>query len=555
MKRYLLYNILSLVTLVSIQACSVNSRELSEEEMVISEELKSKFENTDLLVFDQDTLLASKEVLSYYKAIDYEPIWITKKELNSSGREMLDLIENSRDYGLHPEMFRYSLINKMKDTSILDAELMLTNAFFLFTTHVDVGCIDPISYLYVWKKDSLDFDLNAELDKVREGTSVKKVATAHQPDFWEYRQLQSGLAKFLDEYPLDTFQFDIPAFKDDSVKCYAAAHEALLGHQFIDSTISKKDSAFLVQLKVFQKMNGLAQDGIVGKWTGRALNKSNLDRYLQAALALEKWRWKEKFPDKYIRVNIPEFTLYFVDSNKVKNKHRVVVGAYLTQTPEFQATMRRMVTNPFWHVPYSIASTEILVGAKKDSNYFAKRGYKVFQDGNQVDPSSINWTTIGAGSFNYKIRQDGGGGNSLGRIKFLFPNHHSVFIHDTPSKSLFYNDVRAYSHGCVRLHQPFDLAKAILVSENHKVPGDSLDAYVRRGLQRVIELDDPFEVYLEYFTATGDSSGNVIFHPDIYNRDEKYIEYSFKRFEQYGPAFFKVKPPVRKEETEVADHP
>src|SRR5690606_33717607 len=136
-------------------------------------------------------------------------------------------------------------------------------------------------------------------------------------------------------------------------------------------------------------------------------------------------------------------------------KHRVVVGALETPTPEFHASMERMVTNPFWSVPFSIASTEILYAARKDTAYFSKKGYKVFKNGETVDPTTVNWSNVKESNFGgYRVRQDAGGGNSLGRIKFLFPNEHAVFIHDTPSKSLFSNDVRAYSHGCIRLHQP-----------------------------------------------------------------------------------------------------
>jgi murein L,D-transpeptidase YcbB/YkuD len=549
MKNYLLY-ILSLVILVSLASCSGKSRELTEEEVEISEELRSRFENTDVLVYHGDTLLASKEVLNYYKQSNFEPIWIGKKHLTDKGKSMFEMIENAKDFGLFPEMYHYSMVKQMKDTSLLDAEMMLTNAFFLMTTHVDVGCVDQETYQFVWKKDSLDYSLEEELDKIKSGEDVASIISSHEPTNWEYVQLKAGIQKFLDDYPLDTNKYDIPAFKEDSVKCYHAAHEALIGHAFMDSTISTQDSAFIEQLRIFQKVNGLKDDAIVGKWTGRALNNSNLDRYYQAALCLEKWRWKKGYPDKYIRVNIPEFTLYFFDNDSLKRKHRVVVGAYTTQTPEFHATMRRMVTMPFWHVPYSIASTEILYGAKKDSNYFSKRGYKVFQNGEQIDPSSVDWSGVKQSTFRYRVRQDGGGGNSLGKIKFLFPNEHSVFLHDTPSKRLFANDVRAYSHGCVRLHEPFDLAKEILRSENHKIAPDTLDSLIARRNQRVIELEEPFEVYIEYFTATGDSSGNVIFHPDIYGRDAKYIENIYKQFSL--PKTITSDSP---EETEIATNP
>jgi L,D-transpeptidase YcbB len=514
-----------------LPACSGSENLLEEEQLEISEELKSKFESATHLVYGGDTLLASGDVLNYYKSTEYIPIWILKDSLTENGQELLTLIADAKDYGFLPEMFHHSTITRMVDSSMLDAEMLLTNAFFLYTSHISVGCIDTLTMTYSWKKDSLSFRLEDELKKVAEGASVKEVITSHEPQFWEYKQLQAGLAAFLDQYPLDTNHYEIPAFKDDSVKCYMAAKEALIGHSFLDSSDHVPDSVFLEKLKVFQKFSGLKDDAIVGKWTGRCLGKSNLDRFYQAALSLEKWRWKKPYPSKYIRVNIPEYALYFFKDGELKRKHRVVVGAYITQTPEFHATMERMITNPFWSVPYSIASTEILYGARKDSTYFSKRGYKVFgTDGAQIDPGSVNWGSVKEGNFTYRVRQDGGGGNSLGRIKFLFPNEHAVFIHDTPAKSLFENDVRAYSHGCIRLHQPYELAKEVLRCDENKFPADSLEGIISRGFMRTLELNEPFDVYVEYFTATGDSSGSIRFHPDVYGRDERFLENSFKKF-------------------------
>ena len=523
--------ILILAFFVTIYGCSGGPKELTEEENSVSELLRNKFAKTENLIYELDTLLATQEVLSFYNANEYYPIWTTRSSLSEKGDEMLSLVDNAYDYGLLPEMFHANLIHKMVDSSLLDAEMLLTNAFFLYTTHVAVGCIDTSNFSYVWKKDSIKFTLEDELNRVINGEEVTTVINTHQPNFWDYQQLQKGLISFLDSFELDTNHYEIPAFKEDSILCYKAANEALLGHYFLDSTNYENDSIFIERLKVFQTINGLKDDAIVGKWTGRALAKSNMDRFYQAALSMEKWRWKKDFPKRYIRVNIPEFTLFFVNGDTVKRKHRVVVGAYKTQTPEFHATMRRMVTNPFWHVPYSISSTEILYGARKDSAYFSKKGYKIFKSGEQVDPTTVDWSSVRQNNFPYRVRQDGGSGNSLGRIKFLFPNIHSVFIHDTPSKRLFMNDVRAYSHGCVRLHEPFDLAKSILETDMHEVQSDTLDSLVHRGTQRVLELEEPFEVFIEYFTATGDSSGAIRFHPDIYGRDEKFLTNTFKRFE------------------------
>ncbi|MFT5822989.1 MAG: murein L,D-transpeptidase YcbB/YkuD [Crocinitomix sp.] len=524
--------ILILALFVTLANCGgAEADEFTEAEIALSEILQEKFDTTQLLIYGADTLLANENVLAYYDTNAYHPIWTEKAKLNATGTEFMGMIDDAYDYGFMPEMFHAKLIHKMVDSSLMDAEMLLTNAFYLYTTHINMGCIDSSDYSYVWKKDSLTFSLDAELDRVRNGENVTEVITSHQPQNWDYLQLQKGLVAFLDSFVLDTNHYEVPPFKEDSTACYDVAKEALIGHLYIDATAATNDSVFIERLKAFQLINGLKDDAIVGKWTGRALAKSNRDRFYQAALSMEKWRWKKSVPNRYIRVNIPEFTLYFIDSLEVKRKHRVVVGAYATQTPEFQATMQRMITNPFWHVPYSISSTEILYGARKDSAYFSKRGYKIFQSGEQVDPTGVDWSTVRQGNFPYRVRQNGGGGNSLGRIKFLFPNPHSVFVHDTPSKRLFSNDVRAYSHGCVRLHQPFDLAKSILEVDQHKVQGDTLDSLVHRGLQRVLELEEPFDVFIEYFTTTGDSSGTIIFHPDIYGRDEKFLTNSFKKFD------------------------
>lgn len=523
--------ILSLALFVTIYGCSGGDTVLEIEQAEVSEQLKKKFNSASQLVYGMDTTVAGSSVISYYQSNNFLPIWIRKDSLTQAGQEMLDVISNSRDYGLLPEMYHHSLIVKMVDSSLLDAEMLLSNAFFLFTTHVAVGCVDPNSSQYVWKKDSLDFKLEDELERVRSGATIQEIIDEKQPKFWEYQKLQQGLASFLDQYPLDTNHYKIPAFKEDSVICYTAAKEALIGHEFLKETESTDDSIFLEKLKVFQTYNGLMGDAVVGKWTGKALEKSNLDRFYQAAVSLEKWRWRKPFPNKYIRVNIPEFALYFVEDGQTRRKHRVVVGAYDTQTPEFSARLERMITNPFWSVPYSIASTEILYGARKDTSYFGKRGYKIFSsDGAEVDPKTVNWGGVKETNFTYRVRQDAGGGNSLGRIKFLFPNEHAVFIHDTPSKSLFANDVRAYSHGCIRLHQPYELAKEILRSDKSKLSPDSLEGVINKGIQRTIELNEAFDVFIEYYTASGDSSANIKFHPDIYGRDEKYVNNTFKKF-------------------------
>ena len=148
---------------------------------------------------------------------------------------------------------------------------------------------------------------------------------------------------------------------------------------------------------------------------------------------------------------------------------------------------------------------------------------KLFREGAEVDPNTVDWNEVNNTNFRYRIRQDGGGSNSLGRVKFLFPNSHAVYFHDTPSKYLFNNDIRAYSHGCIRLHKPFDFAKTLLEIDEQELTSEEFDTLIVNGVQRIIELKTRFEVYIEYYTATGDSSGTITFHPDVYGRDKRYL--------------------------------
>ncbi|MCH2234326.1 MAG: L,D-transpeptidase family protein [Crocinitomicaceae bacterium] len=521
-----------LILSLFVTCVSCGGRELTEEAVQVSELLGEALANNPDLIFDSTSLKSKELIIEYYAENDNAPVWIHKSSLNNRGKEMYAEVENAYYHGLLPEMYRFSAIEKSMKEDITKTELLLTNAFFLMTTDLAVGFMDSTSKEIFWKGDSINFDLKTQLNKVFED-SIKNVITENEPTYWEYHQLKNGLQEFVNTYPLDTNTYEIPKFKDDSVACYAATKKALLGHGFLDSTDAENDSIFIESIKTFQKVNGLLDDAIVGKWTSRKLAQSNLERFYQGALALEKWRWKTNpYPERYIRVNIPEYTLYFVDSNLIKRKHRVIVGAYATQTPEFHAKMKTMVTYPYWHLPFSISSTEFFWAAKKDTSYARRKGYKMFRNGEEVDAATVDWTGVTQFNFPYKVRQEGGNTNSLGRIKFLFPNKHMVFIHDTPGKYLFKNDIRAYSHGCVRLHQPFELAKAIITSEENKIINDTLDSIVYRKEQRVIEVKKKFEVFIEYISAVGDSSGNAIFYPDVYGRDDKYLNNTLRKIKE-----------------------
>jgi murein L,D-transpeptidase YcbB/YkuD len=201
-------------------------------------------------------------------------------------------------------------------------------------------------------------------------------------------------------------------------------------------------------------------------------------------------------PDRFVLVNVAGFRVYFAEHGQLKWSSRVVVGTPYTKTPIFRADMKYIVLNPTWTVPTSIVRKEILPGMRRDPNYLAKKGY-VRINGQFVQPA--------------------GERNALGRIKLMFPNPHSVYLHDTPSKSLFNETSRTFSHGCVRVQKPVELAALVLDDPAWSV--QALEAAIAAGKTRTIMLKEPVPVLILYWTAAVDADGRVTFRPDIYGRD------------------------------------
>lgn len=336
--------------------------------------------------------------------------------------------------------------------------------------------------------------------------------------------LHKALNDFTDRYPLN--DEIIPVTIKDSLGSDSDKLALNLKEKgFVKNTSISRDSLTNI-FKDFQYLNGLIPDGVLGKNSLKALHQSNLERYHKGIIALEKLK---SIPDslissKYIEVNIPSFILHFYNDDTIASTHRVVAGANLTQTPEFEAPLKYIVTHPYWHVPYSIASTEILYGARKDSNYFSKKNYILTRKGEVISPDSVDWKKISTKSFPFSVKQSSGQSNSLGFLKFLFPNEHAVYIHDTPTKHLFKREERNFSHGCIRVEDPFQLAKQILTLENHAYK-DSLDTLAKREKETYLNVNDRFLVHIRYRTATiSDSTNQIRFHRDIYGREEKFMK-------------------------------
>lgn len=517
MKMSTIYYILCISILFT--GCKPVTESLEEMEITLEKKVQKSI-TSDYLSVLKTSETDLNWLAEYYQSNEYKTLWINDTIVTESGVEVERLINNTRLFAI--PLNRYDFLNYYDTLSIFQKEQYTTLKLAYLLNDLKYGLIDTAeNKLFkpqpVSKKYFSTFVNNKEQTVTWEDYILESI-----PQHPKFKATLKGLNNFVKNFPLDTTTFKITSMKEDSVKAYSLAKQALFSKGFLQE-LEKDDSTFLESLKAFQRQNALKDDAIIGKYTARALNESNAQRYERGILALEKWRWKPELPNKYIWVNIPSYKLNLYINDSLKRVHRVVVGANETKTPEFKAKMKTIVSYPFWHIPYSIASTEILSGAKKDTNYFKKKGYKIFRSGEEVDPKTVDWSVVNETNFRYRVRQDGGYTNSLGIVKMLFPNQHSVYIHDTPAKRYFANDIRAYSHGCIRCQDPKDLAKYILERDNNTYNSDSLDALIAREQMQHIALRNPFYVYIDYISVGVNMEGSLQFYIDIYNHDKKWL--------------------------------
>ena len=222
-------------------------------------------------------------------------------------------------------------------------------------------------------------------------------------------------------------------------------------------------------------------------------------------------------------ISVAGFELDVVEADRSILEMRVVVGQEANQTPVFADTMQYMVVNPYWNVPESIRNKEIIPALQKDPSYLDRHNMELVARGSEVsvvDHRSIDWDEVDAANFPYAVRQRPGRSNALGHVKFVLPNNMNIYLHDSPADQLFARTRRAFSHGCIRLEKPLELARLILQRSTDRSP-DDLDELLATGREKTIKLDRQIPVYILYFTAWVKDNGGVRFHPDVYGRDER----------------------------------
>jgi murein L,D-transpeptidase YcbB/YkuD len=283
---------------------------------------------------------------------------------------------------------------------------------------------------------------------------------------------------------------------------------------------SRYDDDVHQAVRGFQERHGLPADGVVGEQTRALLNIQVQSRIRQILANLERARWlPDDLGDPYVLVNLADFDLRVVEGGRDTLRMRVVIGDPETITPIFSDKISYIEINPYWNVPRSIAVKEMLRVLRRDPGALTAQNIRVLAaGGEEVDPASVNWSAVSADNFNYRLRQDPGVRNALGRIKFMFPNPYGVYLHDTPSRKLFRRQVRTFSHGCIRIEKPIELATFLLRGD--PVWGRTrIERTIAGGKNRAVVLKDLVPVHLVYLTAWVDRDGKMQFRDDHYNLD------------------------------------
>ncbi len=460
----------------------------------------------------------SSYLIEFYKLSGGDLLWLNKDlELNERGKKIFSLMLHSEDYGLFNNLYESidgldSLVGISKDTTLTSCfiDFILDLKWGLLPNHLEKSPF-PSS-----KSDELKF-LN-EIAGLINDVDIDQLVLNSQPTHPQYHSLVTGLKIFNKKIKDYRKLIEVPVYKEDSILAYKKATDVLLNFGLLDS-LNNNDSVILNALKIFQNQHGLTSDGIIGSNTSKALSRSPYDYFLHASVALEKWRKRLNWAKDRIDINIPGFQLrYFQEDNVVRN-HRVIIGTKFNRTIEILDTVEYLVVYPYWHVPYSIISNELIPKARKDSSYFKRNGYELLSGGKIVNPELIDYDA----AFKYTVRQKGGKSNALGLIKFIFPNPAYIYLHDTPSKKLFNKEVRAFSHGCIRLENPLDLAKDLLIRDDNKYDVKMVDSLIKERERTKIFLNSKLPIYIHY-TLASTNNGNIIFHNDVYGEDKALLE-------------------------------
>ena len=457
--------------------------------------------------FEEDLSAVSR----FYARRDYRPAWTGAADANPAGQSIMRALVRADEDGLNPEDYLPSelaaLSARHTPQSATDLDVLLSLVVVKFARDVGWGLTVPSEVDRDTMFANRPFAPDAVLEQVAAAPDAGDALRAYAPPSFVYTLLKQALANLRASRARGGWRraTEGPTLRQGDEGPRVAQLRALLverGDLPSGSPGATFDAELVAALKQFQDRHGLKADGIYGKNVVTELNVPLATRIQQVRLGLERLRWLPRAQaGRRIAVNLADFKAYVFDDDRVTFETRAVVGKQYHETPMFTGMMTYLVINPYWNVPPSITRAEILPKMKADPDYLAK---------NHME---YNGTSV---------RQLPGPWNSLGRFKFMFPNPYNVYLHDTPARTLFSEPDRAFSHGCVRLEKPAELAELLLGSQGWT--SERIKATVDSGAETVVNLDKPIPVYISYVTAFLAPDGLLHYRRDVYGHDRKLLD-------------------------------
>lgn len=519
----ILYSPVVVVILFLVFSCNSKSDKKDEDLKNTSEkvvpELKLHIDSVAVSKFYESypkLVTFQKEVLALYKKKNSTQLWLDNKGVVEFGNTLFNKYKGLEEEGLKANFPYNEKINPIFETAVdnklskVDTDLMISNLYFYYAEKVYRGVDEKTSTSLEWLLPRKKLNYQLFSDSIYENL---KVNDRKSKMFSQYYKLRDALHQYREIEKKGGWKTvetdeDFKSFKlGDSVAAIGQIRERL----FITKDLKENsksnvcDTTLIKAIKNYEIHHGLTPKNIILPEHIAELNVPVSDRIKTLIANMERCRWIDPELEKgkeYIEVNIPEFRLYLIRDHEIAFVSPVVVGKAMTKTVIFSGMMNNIVFSPYWNVPTSIINKEIKPGMAKNKNYLAQK--------------NLEWN-------NGAVRQLPGKNNSLGLVKFLFPNSNNIYLHDTPAKSLFERENRAFSHGCVRVGKPRELAIELLKQDPRWTP-EKIDKAMHAGKENWVSLKKKIPVYIGYFTAWVDRKGELNFYKDVYQRDESLIK-------------------------------
>ena len=458
-----------------------------------------------------------------YRERSYAPIWLDREKPRQQAKDLIDALTSADNQGLRMKDYDLPGLRTALDQAyhqgktttqdLANLDLRLTSLFLDYGRDLLVGRLDPSAVDSGWYIKARRASVDSTLRLAIRAGDFRSMVRSLVPEQKEYAELVSWLEKYRELASHGGWQA-VTARDTAALRTRLAATEDL-----------GSGAALADGVRHFQARHGLEATGKADAATVAELNVPIGARIRALELNLERLRWlPASFGERYVLVNIPDYSLHAYDAGKEVLTMRVVVGdEYGHATPVFADTLSQVVFQPYWNVPPSIVKAEILPKVQQDPHYLEAHHYQVVRGDKEevVSASSVDWNDVDTTNMGFRVRQEPGDDNALGHVKFLFPNQFNIYMHDTPARSLFAKNARSESHGCIRLEHPDQFADYVLAGDPAWTP-DRIREAMESDTNRTVTVKRKLPVYIVYLTAFV-RDGQLQFRKDVYGSDDRAI--------------------------------